>query len=125
MTGLEPTHALGVLLVGGVIVAAVLVWITDLLGAVGAFAAGGAVGLAYFAGLWVTVRALPTSRKPALLVFGSYIVRLGVAGTMFVLLVRSGGWPWLASALAGFVLARVVIVRRWLPADTMPARDAI
>jgi F1F0 ATPase subunit 2 len=97
---------------------------TNVLGMVGAFAAGGITGLAYFGGLWVTVRALPTSKSPAFLVFGSYMVRLGVAGAMFVVLVRVGGWPWVVSALAGFVLARIVMVRRMLPSDTMAPGDA-
>jgi F1F0 ATPase subunit 2 len=96
---------------------------TGLLGLVGAFVAGGATGLAYFAGLWLTVRALPSARRPAFLVFGSYMVRLAVAGAVFVLVVRVGGWAWVASALAGFVLARMVMVRV-LPSDTMAPGDA-
>ena len=81
-------------------------------GLAAAFAAGSAAGAAYFAGLWVTVRGLPAARRPALLVFGSFLVRFGGAATTFVLLVRAGGWRWVAAALAGFVLARTLIIRR-------------
>ncbi|MGE0459773.1 MAG: ATP synthase subunit I [Vicinamibacterales bacterium] len=91
------------------------------MGLAAAFAAGGGVGLAYFAGLWLTVRALPAARNPALLVFGSFLTRFGVAATTFVLLVRAGGWRWMAAALAGFVLARTLIIRRRLRSRAAPA----
>jgi len=93
-------------------------------GLAAAFTAGGAVGLAYFTGLWATVRALPAARHPAILVFGSFGVRFAVAAATFVMLVRAGGWPWAASALAGFVVARTVLVRRRLPPPATPAGEA-
>ena len=96
----------------------------NVVGLVGAFVAGGIVGLAYFAALWFTVRALPSSTRPARLVLVSYLLRLGMAGAMFVLLVRAGGWPALVSALAGFVIARTVMVRRVRPPDTLLPGDA-
>jgi len=98
--------------------------VTGLAWLAGAFALGCAVGSAYFVALWATVRALPAARKPALLVFGSFIVRFGVTAPVFVLLVRAGGLPAIASALAGFVLARVLVVRRLPPSGTMPAKSA-
>jgi F1F0 ATPase subunit 2 len=91
---------------------------------VGAFVAGGVTGLVYFVALWMTVRALPTSTRPALLAFGSYLVRLGVTFATFLLLVRVGGWPWAVSALAGFVLARTVMVRRVRPSGGIPCGGA-
>lgn len=88
-----------------------------------AFALGSALGTAYFVALWATVRTLPTARNPAIIVFGSYIIRIGLAAAAFVLIVRAGGLPWIASALGGFVFARMVIVRRVLPSNAMPSRD--
>jgi F1F0 ATPase subunit 2 len=90
----------------------------------GAFALGFAAGAAYFTALWVTVRALPATRHPALVLFGSFVLRFGVVAAVFVMMVRGGGFSWIASALAGFVLARLVIVRGLLPPETAPRGDA-
>ena len=89
----------------------------------GAFALGCAGGMAYFVALWATVRVLPAARNPAWVVVGSFVVRFGLAGTMFFLIVRVGGLPWIASALAGFILARLVVVRRLLPSDASLSED--
>ena len=97
---------------------------TGLAGLAAAFAAGVAIGLAYFTSLWFTVRALPTTTRPAVLVLASYSARLVVAVALFVLIVRTGGWTWAASALAGFVLARMVMVRRLHPAGSAAPGDA-
>jgi len=98
--------------------------VTDLAGLMTAFVLGWATGVAYFRALWATVRALPGTRHPALVVFGSFFGRFGVAAAIFVLMVRTGGLLWIASALAGFVIARMVIVRRFLPSDRTAAQDA-
>ena len=90
----------------------------------GAFALGFAAGAAYFAALWATVRVLPATRRPALVLFGSFVLRFGVVAAVFVMMVRDGGFSWIAAALAGFFLARLVIVRRLLPAETAPGGDA-
>jgi F1F0 ATPase subunit 2 len=95
-----------------------LIWL------LGAFALGFAAGAAYFAALWATVRALPASRHPALVLFGSFVLRFGVVAAVFVMIVRGGGFSCVASALAGFVLARLVIVRRSLPPETAPSGEA-
>lgn len=42
----------------------------------------------------------------------SLLVRLALVLAVFVLLVRWGGWPALVAALAGFLIARTVLVRR-------------
>jgi F1F0 ATPase subunit 2 len=97
---------------------------TRLLMLSGALVAGGVVGVVYFAGLWTTVRALPGTRNPAFLVFVSFAVRFAVAALLFVALARTGGWSLIASALVGFTLARVVIVRRLLPSGSPPKRGS-
>ena len=93
---------------------------TALLWLAAPFAAGCATGLAYFAGLWATVRTLPTARHPAITVLASYLLRLGAAAICFVLIARGGGWPWAAAALAGFLLARTAVVGRLPPSEIHP-----
>jgi len=80
-----------------------------------AFAAGIAVGFFYFGGLWLTVQRLPQSRRPAVLSLVSLIIRLGLTLAVFYL-VMAGRWERLLVCLAGFLLMRFVLVRRWRPA---------
>lgn len=77
-----------------------------------AFLIGLALGSSYFVALWATVRRLPQLRHPAVWMALSLLARLAVVLGALVLVVRSGGGPGLAAALAGFVLARTVLVRR-------------
>jgi len=88
---------------------------TDALRLAGALVAGALAGTIYFAGLWVTVRALPVSRHPALVTFASLVFRLALAFVCFFTLVRTGGWTSIVAGLAGFLLARTVIVSRLRP----------
>ena len=74
--------------------------------------AGAALGLAYFLALRVTVQRLHQQRHPGMWMALGLIARLALALAVFVLAVREGGWPALAAALAGFLLARTVLVRR-------------
>jgi len=80
------------------------------------FAAGAAAGAAFFAALWWTARRLPSARKPGLLALGSFVARLTVVLGVFYLLSRYGRWEPMVAALAGFVAARLVAVRRVRPA---------
>lgn len=75
-----------------------------------ALAAGLLLGLFYFAGLWLTVRRLPASRSPGLLMLCSHLLRtaLVVAG---LYVVSGGRWQALVACMLGFVLARAVL--RW------------
>lgn len=79
---------------------------------------GVVLGAIFYGGLWWTVRRLATSHRPALAVFASMLLRMGVAlGGLY--LVGRGDWMRLLSCLLGFVLARVAVT--WLsrrrPAD--------
>ena len=75
-----------------------------------AWIAGGALGAFFFGGLWWTVRKSLVSAKPALWVFGSLLVRMGVTMTGFYF-VSGGDWQRLLSCLVGFIMARQLVTR--------------
>ena len=81
-----------------------------------ALAAGIAVAAFYFGGLWLTVRRVATSPRPALLTFGSFIVR-GVIAVAAMVWIARVHLQLLLAAMAGFVLVRVIVTRRLRPAD--------
>jgi F1F0 ATPase subunit 2 len=72
--------------------------------------AGLVLGLLYFGGLWLTVRRIACSKRPALLMFGSFAVRLLVTlfGFYFVM---DGRWERLLACLSGFLVMRFVLTR--------------
>ncbi|NIM50499.1 MAG: hypothetical protein GTN69_08595 [Armatimonadetes bacterium] len=78
------------------------------LAAVGGFA----LGLIYFAALWITLRRLAVSRHPAVLSLGSLLVRVVLALAGFYL-IGAGDWRRFLLALGGFIAARLFLVRRW------------
>lgn len=80
-----------------------------------ALAAGVAAGVFYFGGLWMTVRRVGASARPHLLVFGSFILRAAVAVGVMLWLARIH-WQLVLAAMAGFVVVRIVLVRRLGPA---------
>ncbi|MBE2202300.1 MAG: ATP synthase subunit I [Anaerolinea sp.] len=78
------------------------------------FLVGILIGALYFSGLWYTVRQLPASRRPALLLIGSYVLRLALlVGAIYLL--TGNHWSHLLSALTGVLLARTFLIRRWGP----------
>lgn len=79
-----------------------------------ALLAGGSLGIFYFAGLWWTVQKLPSSKSPALLSLGSFVVRTAVVLTGFHF-IMGGQWERLLACLAGFMTARVVLIRGLKP----------
>lgn len=81
-------------------------WLRGLLSFVG----GSVAGTLFFAGLWLTVRRLPSMRHPALILMSGYLVRLAL--TLGIIWWSSRGNLWqLVLCLAGFLAARWVIVR--------------
>jgi F1F0 ATPase subunit 2 len=74
-------------------------------------AAGFLMGLAYFGGLWLTLRRLPTARHPAGMLAASLAVRLGLV-TGGLLVVGGGSLGRLLLALAGLVAARSLLLAR-------------
>lgn len=90
---------------------------TNILNLALAMAAGVFLGLIFFGGLWWTVRRGLTSTSPALWFIASTLLRLGIvlAGFFFV---AGGDWQRLLAALAGFVIARLAVLRITRPAPT-------
>jgi F1F0 ATPase subunit 2 len=66
---------------------------------------GFALGLFYFTCLWFTVRQLPRTRHPVLLMLG-----LAIAALVWMV---QGHWERLLIALLGFLLARGLLIARW------------
>jgi F1F0 ATPase subunit 2 len=84
---------------------------------IASFAAGGALGWLFYAGLYLTVRALARARRPALLIGASLLVRMlvllaGLLGLMLAGEAWTGdGWLALLPALLGIVVARSLLLR--------------
>ncbi len=84
---------------------------SDGLALVLAFLAGALLGVFFFGGLWWTVQKGVTSKRPALWFLGSLLLRTCVILAGFYL-VSQGHWSRLVASLLGFVIARIVVVRR-------------
>jgi len=82
------------------------------------FMAGIAIGALYFGGLWWTVQRLPRSRNPSLLMLVSFLVRTGAAAGCFIL-IMGNKWEPIAAGLLGFVVIRIVLVRRVKAAEVV------
>lgn len=76
--------------------------------------AGAGLGVFYFGGLWLTVRRLPTAQHPALLTLASFFGRT-VLTLLGFYLVMGGQLERLVACLLGFVVVRIILVRRWGP----------
>lgn len=73
---------------------------------------GFAIGVFFYAGLWLTVRWMLVTRHPVWLTVASFWVRTLVTIAAF-LLVMNGRWENALAALAGFALGRAATA--WLP----------
>ena len=78
------------------------------------FIAGLALGLFYFAGLWLTISRLTQTGNPALLFLASFVGRMMVviAG---IYLISNGQWQRIAACLVGVILMRVLLTRHMAP----------
>jgi len=82
---------------------------------------GAVLGLFYFGGLWLTVRRVANAQQPALLLFVSFLVRVGVVLTSLYF-VMDGHWGRLVAYMVGFLLARAYLIRQMRsPEVTSPA----
>jgi F1F0 ATPase subunit 2 len=81
---------------------------TEALSLVPALVTGVSLGALFFGGLWWTVSRISSSKRPALLIFGSLLLRTSVALGGFYLIAR-GHWERLLVCLLGFVFARVIV----------------
>lgn len=80
-----------------------------------ALTTGLALGVFYFGVLWWMTRRLPHTRWPTFLTVVALIVRFSVAIYVIAILAIHWSWPAVVAALAGFVVARTVLVRRLGP----------
>lgn len=76
-----------------------------------AFVTGLLLGAFFFAGLWWTVQKGMTSEMPALWFVGSLLLRTGVIVAGFYV-VAQNHWTRLVVCLLGFLVARVIVVKR-------------
>ena len=79
---------------------------------------GFALGIVFYGGLWLTVRALPKSRTAVLLALASLWGRtaLVVGG---LLLAMDASWQRALVCLIGFAAARILL-SRWVPRQDLP-----
>ena len=75
-----------------------------------AFIAGLALGLFYFAGLWVTLKRLPHKHSPARFILTSFLARAAVVTAGFYL-IMDGQWQRLVICLLGFMITRSLMLR--------------
>ncbi len=80
------------------------------------FLAGIFVGLFYHIGLWWTVKALPSSQRPALLSIGSFYIRMGITLSVFYL-VMNNSWQRLVVCLLGFLVVKYTMTRMLRPGE--------
>jgi F1F0 ATPase subunit 2 len=84
---------------------------TDAVYLIASLAAGAILGIVYFRGLWQTVLRLPDFKRPAWTLSWSFVARVGIVMCGFYF-VMDGHLERLAMAMAGFILARQILVRR-------------
>lgn len=75
-----------------------------------ALGAGAAAGFVFFQGLWLTVKRLPASRNPGLLLMASLAIRMALAvGIIYAATLAD---PLrVVAALAGFLALRALLTR--------------
>ena len=83
----------------------------DLLALALAFLAGALLGVLFFGGLWWSIQKGVVSDRPALWFLGSLLLRTGLILAGFYLAAQ-GHWSRLVACLLGFLVARVIVVRR-------------
>ena len=76
-----------------------------------AFITGMALGAFFSLNLWVSVRRMADEHTPWYIVYGNFMLRMGVVVIGFYL-VMAGHWERMLAALLGFVLMREILVRR-------------
>ena len=90
---------------------------SDILALALAHFAGALLGTFFFGGLWWTVQKGVVSERPALWFLGSLLVRtsLILAGFYFV---SQGHWSGLVMCFIGFLIARLIVVKRLAQSPT-------
>lgn len=75
---------------------------------------GALAGVIFFGGLWLTIRGLDRSRRPAVRVLGSLVVRLVVVAAAALLVTRLHP-PAIVAFLASLLVVRALLRRRLSP----------
>lgn len=75
------------------------------------FITGLFLGTLFFGVLWLTVKKAVSSKMPALLFLGSFFFRISITLTGFYF-AASGDWKRLVICLAGFVVARFIVMHK-------------
>lgn len=75
------------------------------------FFLGALLGAFYFGGLWLTLKRLHQCRQPTLLSLGSFAARIMVCAMGFYLIIGKG-IEMLFFALAGFILTKIILIRK-------------
>ncbi len=83
---------------------------------------GGLAGFVYFLGLWLTLKQLPESKNPGLLMLSSLLFRMAFVMLVFYLIMLSVGWQGLLIALVGLTLVRFILSRRYKPEPVTQAK---
>jgi F1F0 ATPase subunit 2 len=87
------------------------------------FAAGAVLGAAYLYALWFSVQRLSQARRPgAWLISGAGLRTVAVVGAFY--LVMDGRWERLLACLAGFVLVRLILLRKLRPRPSAGSLEA-
>ncbi len=73
------------------------------------FIAGVLLGTLFFGGLWLTVKKAVTSKKPAMIVLGSFVFRISITLVGFYSL-GAGNLQRLLLVLFGFITARFLVI---------------
>jgi F1F0 ATPase subunit 2 len=81
------------------------------------FITGGITGFFFFGGLWHTTKKAMASKTPAIWLFSSFIVRITVTLLVFYL-VMGHSWENLLVCLAGFTVARFMVIHLTQPLET-------
>jgi F1F0 ATPase subunit 2 len=84
---------------------------------------GVVVGVIFFGGLWWTVRKSLNSKRPALWIFGSLLLRIAIVAAGFYLF-AGRHWERLLLCLLGFIAARFGVIRLTRPLGQKQAHPA-
>jgi F1F0 ATPase subunit 2 len=87
---------------------------------------GAVLGVVFFGGLWWTVRRSLRSKRLALWIFSSLVLRISIVATWFYVF-AGHHWERLLLSLLGFIAARFVVIRLTRPSGpshTRAAREA-
>lgn len=76
---------------------------------IAAFVGGMALGIIFFGGLWFTVKKAVDAKIPALWVFSSFVLRIGITVVGFYF-IGAENWQRLIICLLGFIAARFIVL---------------